>query len=217
MRITILSDTHGHHSRVTVPPGDVLVHAGDYSSRGELDDTVAFLRWYAQHPHRFKVLVSGNHDRISDVQSGLFRELLAEYAPGVTYLQDSGVEIGGLRFYGSPYTPTFFDWYNMRDRGAPIRAHWDLIPDNTDVLVTHGPPHGQLDWSDYGMEPAGCRDLYEAILRVRPRVSCHGHLHLQGGQTVDLFHDDGTKTTVVNAAICDENYHPSRQPITLDL
>jgi Icc-related predicted phosphoesterase len=215
--LVFLSDTHGYHSRITVPPGDALVFAGDYSSRGDLDDTVSFLSWFTQQPHRDKVLISGNHDRISCVQPTLFRELLAEHAPDVVYLQDSGVEIGGLRFWGSPYTPTFLSWYHMRERGAAIRAHWDLIPDNTDVLVTHGPPFGYLDAVDNGRNRAGDRDLYEAILRVRPRVSCHGHLHLEGGQSTTLVHDDGTKTIIINAAICDEGYRPCRQPIILDL
>lgn len=214
MKAVLLSDTHGKHDRVKVPPGDLLVYAGDYS-HGGVEDTVAFLRWFARHPHRYKVLISGNHDRLSDEAPSLFRSLVAEH-PGVTYLQDSGVEIEGLKVWGSPVTPTFFNWHHMRDRGAPIRAHWDLIPNDTDLLVTHGPPHGLLDWSDYGHEHAGCRDLYAAILRVEPRWTCHGHIH-GGYGTTDLVHDDGLKTRLFNASVCDEGYHPNNQPWVVDI
>ncbi len=216
--LTILADTHGAHDRVKVPAGDILIHAGDWMSlTHDLAGTIAFLRWYQGQPHVHRVLIAGNHDVIAERAAPVFRALLAEHAPDVTYLQDSGVTIEGLRLWGSPVSPTFFDWSFNRDRGAPIRAHWDLIPDDTDVLITHGPPFGHLDRVQGSEGRAGCRDLYEAILRVRPKATCHGHLHLEGGQTTELVHDDGSKTTIVNAAICDEQYRPNRQPIVIEL
>ncbi len=214
--LVILSDTHSLHSHVSVPSGDVLIHCGDFSASGDVHDTVEFLKWFESQLHDAKVLVAGNHDKLSDQEPTLFRSLLAEHAPSVTYLQDSGVWIGGLYVYGSPVTPTFFDWYHMRDRGEAIRKHWDAIPAYTNVLVTHGPPLGFGDWSPYDKIHAGDADLLDAIKRVKPSVACHGHFH--HSQCInELAHEDGTKTILVNATICNEQYRPVNKSVVIDL
>ena len=212
MRLVLMSDTHGYHADVKVPEGDVLVHAGDYT-RGDLGraEFRSFLQWLEARPHVRKILVSGNHDGQSQLWPDLARAMIAEYAPSVTYLQDNGVEIDGVHFWGSPYTPTFYNWFHMRDRGPDIRRHWDLIPDDIDVLVTHGPAYRQLDWSNYSKEHVGCRDLYEAILRVRPKAHVCGHVH-GGYGTTELVHDDGSKTQMINSSVCNEQYKPVNAP-----
>jgi hypothetical protein len=67
-------------------------------------------------------------------------KLLAEY-PTVIYLNDSGVEIDGLKFWGSPVQPYFHNWAFNRI-GDDICKHWELIPLDTDILITHGPVKG---------------------------------------------------------------------------
>lgn len=216
-RIIALSDTHGYHDHVRVPPGDILIHSGDFTKadqgRGEFR---AFLQWLERQPCARKVLISGNHDSQTETFPTLARQMIADEAPSVTYLRDEEVNIGGLTIWGSPYTPIFFNWFNMRDRGAAIRAHWDLIPTHIDVLVTHGPPKGYGDWSPYDRIHAGDDDLLGAIKRVRPRLHCAGHFH-SGYGTRELVHEDGGKTLIVNASCCNEAYAPVNPPHVIDL
>lgn len=215
-RVIALSDTHHRHEHVTVPDGDLLIHAGDWSHGGEVWDTSAFLIWFAALPHANKALIAGNHDWLTANHPTLFRELLAKHAPDVTYLEDSSATIAGLKVWGSPVQPRFLDWAWNRDRGAAIRRHWDLIPDDTDLLITHGPPMGYLDWSPYDKEHCGCVDLLEAIKRVRPRVSVFGHVHGSRGEAT-LTHASDRCTRLYNASICNEAYSPVNPPHVITL
>lgn len=206
MRIVCLSDTHNLHDRITVPEGDLLIHAGDATMRGTLEEIVVFDAWLASLPHRHKVVVAGNHDFLFEREPALARQLLRS----AVYLQDSGVELDGLELWGSPWQPWFFDWaFNLR-RGAPLREKWDLIPESTDVLITHGPPHGILDRVDGG-ELVGCEELLQAILRCRPRLHVFGHIHEGYGQEKR----DGV--TFVNASNCNRAYRPVNPPVVVDL
>lgn len=205
MRIVCLSDTHGHHKRVTVPDGDLLVHCGDSTRRGAEPEIRSFDRWLAALPHRHKVVISGNHD------FGFERDPAARtWITGAVYLQDEGIEVGGLRIWGSPWQPRFFDWAFNMDRGAPIRAIWDRIPAGTDILLTHGPPHGILDRTRHG-EQVGCEELLLAVERIRPRLHVFGHIHEDAGQA------ERGGTRFVNAAICDLTYQPVHPVIVVDL
>lgn len=217
MKIVCISDTHGYHDHVRVPPGDILIHAGDFT-KGDQGRAPcrAFLQWLERQPCPRKCLINGNHDSQPSKWPGPFAQMLAEHAPSVTYLRDSEVTVEGLRIYGSPYTPSFFDWFDMRDRGTPIRAHWDLIPAGIDLLVTHGPAFGFHDWSPFDKKHAGDEDLLAAIKRVKPRHHVCGHFH-GGYGTEDLVHDDGSKTTLINASCCNEAYHPVNAPWVIDL
>jgi Icc-related predicted phosphoesterase len=171
MRLVLLSDTHGRHKKLSIPDGDVLVHCGDFSHRGNPAETEAFGRWFAAQPHPFKVLVPGNHDAAMEhpVARNLLRSL------GVVVVVDQAVVVGGLRFYGSPWTPRFGDWAWMRD-DADLAQYFDKIPDDLDVLVTHGPPYGTLDRNDAGTL-CGSQQLLHAVTRARPRLHVFGHIH----------------------------------------
>lgn len=220
--LCIISDTHGLHDSVKVPPrGDVLIHCGDSTDDIGQAALRSFLIWFERQPQKRKILIAGNHCGAFQLWPDLARAMVKEVAPSVTYLQDSGIEIDGIKYWGSPYTPTFFDWYFMRDRGADIRRHWDMIPDDTDVLITHGPAYGCLDESGYseGAErnpKVGCRDLYEAVLRVQPKVHAFGHIHHSYGAK-PLIHDNGTKTILMNASCCNEAYKPINLPWVIEL
>lgn len=137
MRLVLLSDTHNFHLRMPPPPaGDVIIHAGDLTSSGTLEEIRLFFEWFATLPHASKIVIAGNHD------FGFERTAEAAEAlvpPNVTYLRDRGTEIGGFKVWGSPWQPWFGDWaFNLR-RGPDIAEKWALIPDDVDVLVTHGP------------------------------------------------------------------------------
>lgn len=205
MRLVCLSDTHGRHD-VHVPDGDVLVHAGDLTGSGSLAEIAKAHAWLADLPHAHKVVIAGNHDHGFQRTPDEARALMT----GVTYLEDEGVAIEGVRFYGSPWQPWFFDWAFNLQRGPDLAAVWARIPDDTDVLVTHGPPRGILDRIHSGLE-VGCDDLRAAVARVRPTVHVFGHIHEAYGE----LERDGTR--FVNASTCTLRYEPTQPPIVVDL
>lgn len=191
MRIVCVSDTHTHHRRFSVPKGDVLIHAGDLTSVGRIEQASACLQWLSEQPHKHKIVIAGNHDWC------FLREKAAMVSAchdlGLTYLEDSGISADGLKIWGSPYTPQFAGWAFMQSRGADMRRHWDLIPANLDVLITHGPPHGILDRTQSG-EHAGCEELKLVIEKQKPRLHVFGHIH----EALGVANADGT--VCVNAA-----------------
>lgn len=188
MRIVCVSDTHGYHSLTEVPPGDVLVHSGDVCRYGGLEDVEDFNHWLGTLPHPHKVVICGNHDWCFQEEPDETRARLTN----ATYLQDSACEINGLTFYGSPWTPLFFDWAFMLS-DADLAAKWALIPDRVDVLITHGPPHGILDVTNRN-EHAGSPTLLHRVHELKPRLHVFGHIHEAAGRF-----DDGD-TTFVNAS-----------------
>ncbi len=124
---------------------------------------------------------------------------------------DDYVIIDGLLYYFSPYQPEFCDWAYNLPRGEPLREKWSLIPDNVDVLVTHGPPHGILDVAPFGGN-VGCEELRQVIgTRINPKLHVFGHIHDGYGMTKI------GNTTFVNAAICTERYQPINAPIVIDI
>lgn len=214
MKLVCLSDTHGRHDAIRVPEGDVLLHAGDGTKRGTKAEVEAWNDWLGRLPHPHKIAIAGNHDFLFQEEPALARTLLTN----ATYLEDSGIEVGGVRFWGSPWQPWFFDWaFNLR-RGEEIRVKWDLIPRGTDVLVTHGPPHGIRDQVAGLMnrlasrrEHVGCEELLAAVLRVRPKVHVFGHIHEGHGS------EERLGIQFVNASNCDREYRPVQPPIVVEL
>lgn len=205
MRIVCVSDTHSRHDHIVVPEGDILVHAGDFSKRGSRAEIDAFDRWLGTLPHPHKVVIAGNHD------FGMEQEPDARnWIQNAIYLQDSGVTVGGLHIWGSPWQPRFYDWAFNLDRGRPLREVWSKIPAKLDVLLTHGPPRGILDQTDRG-EPVGCDDLLDAVLLKRPRLHVFGHIHEAYGRL------ERGGTTFVNACSCNLDYRPIQPPIVVDL
>ena len=206
MRIVAVGDTHGSHRQLAIPDGDLLIHAGDLTRSGSLDELPDFVDWIESLPHAHKIVIAGNHDWCFQRQP----EMATSMLEGCAYLQDQAVTVDGIRFYGSPWQPWFHDWaFNLRP-GAEIAANWDLIPSGIDVLVTHGPPYGHGDRTWRGVD-AGCRDLLAAAARVRPRMHIFGHIHEGAG----LSKDAGT--VYVNASCCDLFYTVVNPPIVFDL
>ena len=198
------------HPGISLPNGDVLIHAGDATSEGLSDEVTHFLEWFSSQPHPHKILIAGNHDWLYQRHPDMAAQLLAKY-PDITYLEDSGVEIEGVRFWGSPWQPWFCDWaFNLPRKSERLREVRNQIPLNTDVLITHGPPFGLLDQVQ-GDEHLGCEELKIRLAAVRPRVNVFGHIHDGYGVA------QSKATTYINACICTEEYQPLNRPIVVDL
>lgn len=244
MKIVALSDTHTYHNDVEVPDGDVLVFGGDLMSSGYKHSEIKdFAEWFMALPHPYKILVAGNHDRMfeSNPDYCLSKFLVRDSNPPSKefhYLKDSGCTIDGVKFYGSPVQPWFCDWAFNVHRGPSIQAYWDLIPDDTDVLVTHGPPYGEGDQSypepvQYqnsrilrtASEHLGCEELLRAVLRVKPKVHIFGHIHGGYGQTgMTNYEADRLmlphpiiETKFYNVSICDEQYNPVNPATVIEM
>lgn len=208
MKIVCLSDTHNKLNQIAVPDGDVLVHAGDATMGGRHREVYEFAHDMAKLPHKTKIFVAGNHDRGFQDHPVQYRELLE--GAGVIYLEDSGVMIDGLRFWGSPWQPEFCDWAFNLPRGDALAAVWHKIPRSTDVLITHGPPRGILDVAPRGGS-VGCDDLLVAVLDKKPKLHVFGHIHEGYGQL------RAGETLFVNASCCTARYEPTNKPIVIEL
>lgn len=212
MKIVCIADTHGYHERLRIPGGDVLIHAGDLTEFGQTYEVRMAVDWLAAQPHLHKIFVAGNHDRCIEERNSQFRSQVAS-RPGVIYLQDSGITIDGVKFWGSPVQPWYYDWAFNRQRGAEIRAHWDLIPRDTKVLITHGPPRFILD-ENIKRQNQGCEELREVVLTKLPKLRLHvfGHIHPPGGHCAQI-----KRCRFVNAAQCDSRGYIQQRPVTVDL
>jgi len=205
MRIVAISDTHGMYRSLDIPEGDVLVHAGDITNRGKIDEVIDFNKWLGELPHKHKVVIAGNHDWAFERESSKARNLLTN----ATYLQGSDVTIEDLKFWGGPWQPVFYNWaFNVpRDQ---LHMHWMHIPKDTDVLVTHGPPWEILDLCPDGRR-AGDAALARKVRKVKPKLHVFGHIHNGYG----IVERKGT--LYANASICTEQYKPTNPPHVIDL
>jgi predicted phosphohydrolase len=188
-----------------IPDGDVLIVAGDISSDGSKQGTQVFNTFLGRQPHKFKLVIAGNHDWF------LYKHDGYEILYNAIYLQDEEVVIEGVKFYGSPYQPEFLNWaFNLR-RGLPLERKWKEIPADTDVLITHGPPHGILDLAPDDKEHVGCEDLLKRVYEVKPKVHVFGHIHDCHGR------EDRDEIIFVNASTCTEKYEPINPAIVVDI
>jgi Icc-related predicted phosphoesterase len=201
MKISLISDTHTLHREVDVPRCEILIHAGDicFNGRGAgvLDD---FAEWLSEQPAQHRVIVPGNHDGPIMQEPDMWRKRLSV----ATLLINEIVTIEGIRIWGSPVTKLADVPFGIPDENERERLY-STIPPDTDILVTHGPPLGVLD---YG---SGCAALRRAVMRVKPKLHVFGHVH--GGY--------GTRPTqhtlFVNASTLDEDGAPSHSPVSLNL
>lgn len=205
MRLICLADTHNQHFDIAIPEGDILLHAGDCTDGGTRNETENFLEWFSSQPHKHKILVPGNHDFYFEKP-----ENLKKVPENIHLLIDKGVEIEGLQLWGSPVTPGIGNWAFNRERGKDIKKHWNLIPDTTDILITHTPPYGILDEIGSGLK-LGCEELSEILEIVQPKHHLFGHIHHSSGSTIR------SGINFFNLSILDERLRIMNSPVILNL
>lgn len=216
MKICVTSDTHGRD--FTAQPADVFIHCGDITAGGTVEETALFASWLHDSPYKHAIVVPGNHDRCFQEEFDAVRELFDDR---VHILIDKGVQIDGVNFWGSPWTPPFFDWFFMKEEDD-LRVVYSRMPQEIDVLITHGPPRGILDPGH--KEPhVGSRALLGAITDKSRKIKHHvfGHLHAAGGKMHIgpgiVGEDYRLDTRFYNVAACNEAYNLVNQPIILEI
>lgn len=216
MKVLTISDTHSKHHQIPVEwleSADVIIHAGDISGRGGLNEIDNFCRWFNgldQYEH--KIFIAGNHDWGFQTHPNDI-DLILKWYPNITYLQDSSVEIDGIKIYGSPWQPEFFQWAFNLQRGPEIQEKWDMIPLDTDILITHGPAYGH---GDFVPGPkggyVGCQNLLDTVLtKVYPKTHIAGHIHCGYGES------RAGNTHFINAATLNEQYIVTNPPIIFEI
>jgi len=226
MKIVCISDTHGRHEHIGLPEGDLLLHAGDLTNvggKGEVHDVLDWLIDMAPRYTHGVVFIAGNHDRGFDPKYNLHGTDKPEYLKhrledlelsnyGVTYLENSSCEINGIKIWGSPITPWFFGdrWAFNMHRGEEINEVWRGIPDDTDIIITHGPPKGYGDFTINDRSHVGCEHLRYRIHEIKPKLHLFGHIH-EGSGVIDE-----AGITYVNGSILDHRYEIVNKPVIFE-
>lgn len=217
MRITFISDTHIKHSRLQLPGGDLLIHAGDSMNTGYYaEELKPFLSWFESQRYDECVFIAGNHDRIFETHPESTSELVNEF--DVEYLEDRHMTYTNfidreVKIYGSPWQPEFYNWaFNLPRCSQDLMRVWNCIPEDVDILVTHGPPQGHLDISGppYNEGDLGCELLRVRVDEIKPKIHVFGHIH--GGYGYK-FHNG---THFINASVLNEQYEQVNKPLTVD-
>ncbi|KAH3884570.1 metallophosphoesterase MPPED2-like [Dreissena polymorpha] len=236
VRFVCISDTHTEweQSGIHIPDGDILLHAGDMTMSGQKNELEIVKKYLDSLPHKHKVVIAGNHDlsfdhkfMVNRIKNNYytfdhkdFQMYLKKCGVRCTrdlfndiYLEDSMVKIYGINIYGSPWTPGSGFWGFQCCRGAQLMSKWNMVPNSTDVLLTHMPPLGYGDnIREIFQKHVGCVDLLKTVqTRVKPAYHVYGHIHEGYGMRTD-----GT-TIFVNAAVCDEDYNAVNSPIIFDI
>lgn len=248
VRFVCMSDTHSliRNIMYDIPDGDIFIHAGDFTKCGQKEEVIQFNEWLGTLPHRYKVVIAGNHelsfdkkfksefqttvnnrekrhshteiDEIKnygntkdDILDSVNTQNIQQYLTNCIYLEDSGVELYGVKLYGTPWQPEFGNWAFNLKRGEECLSKWKNIPNDVDILITHTPPLGHGDLVCSGIR-AGCVELLNTVQqRVQPKYHVFGHIHEGYGVTSD------GKIIYINASTCDINYIPKNLPIVFDV
>lgn len=209
MRIVCISDTHREHP--DLPHGDLLIHAGDLTSLGKIEEVITELSWLQSQLSNFPLgvlFVPGNHDSLFQHQPDLAKQLCSERS--VRLLMDEEVIINGVKFYGSPYTPVFGAWSFMKYRDE-LEEHWKKVPEDTQVLISHGPPYGLGDITSRAGH-VGDEALAKRLDELSNiRLNVFGHIHEGYG----VYWKNNR--CFVNASVLDAWYSGFNAPIMLDL
>ncbi|KXG47375.1 uncharacterized protein PGRI_012450 [Penicillium griseofulvum] len=186
--IVCISDTH--NTQISIPDGDVLIHAGDLTQSGTFKELQTALTWLSAQPHSTKIVIAGNHDLLLDsTRDDPSCQAASERAQlnwgDIIYLENQEVTIScpngrQLRVYGSPYSAHYGNWAFQYPKDQNV---WDSsVPDGIDILITHSPPLAHLD-----LLKLGCAHLLRTLWRVKPRLHVFGHVHEGAGTDWMLF------------------------------
>ncbi|CAF1490027.1 unnamed protein product [Rotaria sordida] len=211
--VVIVSDTHKNHEKINIPDGDIFLHCGDFTNRGDWlnltndqipQSVIDFNQWLGRLTHKHKIVICGNHEIGFEKFSK--EEIQSKLLSNSIYLKDDLIQVEGITIYGSSWH------FNER-----CRAKWSSIPSDIDILMTHMPPKFILDLAFQprkvaSTEPCsicnntvhgsyghwGSKSLIKEIRqRIKPRIHCFGHVHDDNGYKYDQ-HENGT--LFINAA-----------------
>ena len=203
MDITFISDTHTATPELS--GGDLLIHAGDLTYHGNTKETKRQLDWLSKADYEHKIIIPGNHEVAWEAGHVPFKRYCEER--GILCLIEESAVINGVKIFGSPITPEFCGWAYMK-HPHEIATHWEKIPLDTNILITHGPPRGILDMNLEGTR-CGCPALRKKVEQVKPEIHVFGHIHEGYGE----HEEDGT--WFANVAIMNRSYHPVNSPVDL--
>ncbi len=216
MRIVATSDTHSKHKQVPIPDGDIFIHAGDLTPRGNHNEFISVGNWFHDLKDRFKyrIFIAGNHD--FSLMWNSIMILQSYFDEDVIYLEDKGVEIEGFKIYGSPWVPQFMNWAFMKF-DDDLKPHWDAIPDDTQILITHGAPHGVLDkWEDRSVGSVSLSNRIKELPHLKHHI--FGHLHEGYGQEKVQYGQNKDRTVnFYNVAALNGDYQYQNAPQVIDL
>ena len=230
IRFVCISDTHGQFKDIKLPKGDVLIHCGDFSSKGSKKEIKEFSKWLGKQDFLQRVVIAGNHEFSFDLE---YEEILKErfsYKPtfpsnedfkevkslltNCIYLEDQETDIFGYKVYGTP-------WQNEYSRSAFQRkpeicdSKFDKIPKNIDILISHSPPYGFCDEpSKAGIDHAGSKYLAQKVCEdIKPIVHVFGHLH----EAYGVKFGGSCGTIFANVASCNRAFRIEHRPVIFDL
>lgn len=222
MKIALISDTHGMHDSMyhDLPKADVLIHAGDLTNVGSRSGTRQFVEWFQNlKGYDTKIFIAGNHDwsfyrKPTWLYDYINDENLSQ--SDCVYLEDSEFTIQSpefskpIKFYGSPWQPPFNNWAFNVPRDL-LYKYWELIPHDTDVLITHTPPQGIRDYVDWSHLNEGCSSLRYYVEQIKPALHVFGHIHSGFGGMVK------NDILFINASTATESYDMTNKPIVVEL
>lgn len=213
MKCTAISDLHG--DRPKLKGGDLLIIAGDLTARDRLSEYLDFCHWLKNQNYDKKIVIAGNHDMRIQKEPFKFDEMIT----GVAYLCDSGTEYQGLKIWGTPWTQ-WFQGVNPDCTGFMLRTEFQLkdkfglIPEDTDILITHSPCAQRLDHTLYG-DRAGSTALRSRVdylaSQKQLKYHFHGHIHEAYGE-----HEEGGLKTY-NVARMDRSYIPRNKIVNIEI
>jgi len=211
MKLVCISDTHGRHRKIdNLPEGDVLIHAGDFTSHGTENNVRDFVDWIDNLDYRIKIVIAGNHDKFCYEFPKETEQIFD--LDNLYYLRDGGMydDDKYVWFYGSPYTKYFLNWYFNIPPSEEFKK-WQKLPRNLDgeILITHGPPYGVRDKVED--RSLGDIDLRNRVEVLRPKYHIFGHIH--NGYGIEEIGG----ITYVNCSLLDEGYNLVNKPIVIEI
>lgn len=239
MIVNIVADLHGNYPEME--PADLLIIAGDLTARDDEKGFMKFRAWLLKFPFTRIIIIPGNHDGY--VHSRIMEEFDKCWnGEWITYLCDSGtkfsyyppitkdmpdgtlIERRDFKIWGTPWSLWFpeINPHCMAFTGSEqdLKEKYDLIPDDTDILISHSPfwlalddiPNHDTGKPDY----VGSKSLRDAVDRVKPDIFICGHIHEHGGKEL-LYKHQGPNTRCFNASHVNEHYKPVNKPIRIEL
>ncbi len=205
-KLVIISDTHTFHNKTKLPKGDILIHAGDAEIRNDME-LMFFVNWLGTLNFKHIIWIGGNHDFYLEK---LFKEGKDPKMPyNIHYLINTGITIEGIKFWGSPFSSQFGNWAFM-EHLTELELIWNLIPSDTDIVITHSPAFGILDQVQPSFMSVGCPALRDKLKEVKPKYHVCGHIH----EAFGIYQDE--HTTYINASVLDEYYKMVNEPVEIN-